>query len=50
MHAAAAGTLLQRVDEFFVRQAPMPVSGSGVMLGAISFPNGVSIARPPAKS
>ena len=28
----------------------MPVCGSGVMLGAINSPNGVSIGRPPAKS
>src|SRR5271165_3278675 len=30
--------------------APMPVSASGVMFGASSAPNGVSIGRPPASS
>ena len=30
-------------------QAPMPVCGSGVMFGASRSPNGVSIARPPAR-
>ena len=29
-------------------QAPIPVSRSGVMLGAARTPNGVSIGRPPA--
>jgi hypothetical protein len=28
----------------------MPVCGSGVMFGASSVPNGVSIGRPPANS